>query len=213
MESKTVHKIISLLKLNYKFPKPTLNYKNLYQLLISVILSAQTTDNQVNKINKILFKKYKNFFELAKAKKADLQKIIKPLGYYKQKSDYIIKTAKKIVKDYNGEVPSKMEDLLNLKGVGRKTANIVLYFGFKKSVGIAVDTHCKRVSYRLGLVNSQNPIKIEKELLVLIPKKYWGVYTNWMIKHGRAVCLARKPKCFSCFLKNLCKYNLKNNKN
>jgi endonuclease-3 len=204
-KNNTQQKIIKKLSNKYKKAKTKLKYKNLYQLLIAVILSAQTTDEQVNKVTKNLFKKYKNFNELANAKLRELQKIIKPTGYYKQKARYIKNTAKKIIKN-NSKIPQKIEELIKLDGVGRKVANIVLYFGFKKTKGIAVDTHCLRISYRLGLITTnKNPLKAEKELMKIVPKKYWGQFTNWMVFHGREICKAKNPKCSICFLKNECK--------
>ncbi|MCX8163651.1 MAG: endonuclease III [Candidatus Micrarchaeota archaeon] len=196
--------IIKSLKKIYKNSKTKLKYRGTFQLLIAVILSAQTTDEQVNKVTKILFRKYPTAFKLAHASKKDIEKIIKPTGYYKQKARYIINTAKKISKI--GRVPSTIEELLKLDGVGRKTANIVLYFGYKKIEGIAVDTHCARVSYRIGLSEERkNPLKIEKELKNIIPKAEWGEYTNLMIAHGRKYCKAQKPLCKICPIEKNCK--------
>ncbi|MFN3910102.1 MAG: endonuclease III [Candidatus Anstonellaceae archaeon] len=201
-------KILSFLLKEYGKVKTKLKYKNNFELLIAVILSAQTTDEQVNRTTKKLFKVYNSPIKLAKAKNKDIEKIIKPTGYYKQKTKYIISTSKKLLKDFNSKVPSNIEDLLSLPGVGRKTANIILSFGFNKHEGIAVDTHCKRVSYRIGITKiKENPFKIEKDLVKIIPKKYWGIYTNLMIAHGRRYCKAKKPLCKICPIEKMCEKN------
>ncbi|MEM4137784.1 MAG: endonuclease III [Candidatus Anstonellaceae archaeon] len=207
IRKKLALRVIKALSRIYKNPKTKLKYKNVFQLLIAVILSAQTTDERVNKVTDLLFKKYPNPQKLAKACREDVEKIIRPVGYYKQKAKYIINTSKKILKVK--KVPSTMQELIKLDGVGRKTANIVLYFGYNKTEGVAVDTHCSRVSYRIGITtNRSSPLKIEKELMQIIPKKYWGIYTNLMIAHGRKYCKARNPTCSICPINKICKMRL-----
>ncbi len=201
---KRLRLIISNLKKHYGGHKVQLKYKNPFELLIAVILSAQCTDKRVNEVTKELFKKYGTPRSLAMAGAEDVMRIIRPVGFYRNKAKNIIKAARAIVEEFDGKVPCKMDDLLRLSGVARKTANIVLWHVCGKSEGIAVDTHVKRISNRLGIVNSTNPVVIEKELMEILPKKYWGFYNGWLVDHGRNICMARHPDCENCFLKTLC---------
>ncbi len=201
-----VHKIISVFEQAYPKVWCTLNYKNEFELLISTILSAQCTDLRVNETTPSLFLKYPDAFSLAKAKQSEVEKIIHPLGFFRSKAKNIINTSKMIVRLHNGKVPSTMRELTALSGVARKTANIVMFHAFSKNEGIAVDTHCMRISYRLGLTSKRRNQRVtERELMDLIPKKHWGMYTNWMVSHGRKYCIARNPKCDICPLLKLCK--------
>jgi endonuclease-3 len=196
--------IIKILRKNYPATCTALNFETPLQILVATILSAQCTDERVNKITPALFKKYPSAKEFARAKQEDLETEVRSTGFFRNKAKSIIGAAKTICGDFGGEVPDAMEDLLTLPGVARKTANIVLSSAFKKAAGIAVDTHVKRLSERLGLSAQQAPEKIEKDLLALVPKKDWLDFNYLLVNHGRAICIARKPKCPECPLKNLC---------
>jgi len=206
-EEERVQKILMLLSEKYPEKKSSLNYKNPLQMLVSTILSAQCTDARVNIVTKTLFKKYKNVKDYANANINEFQKDIKPTGFYKNKTKNIINTCKLIIKDYNSKVPDNMADLLKLHGVARKTANIVLGSAYGKIVGIAVDTHVKRISYRLGFTANKNPNKIEKDLMKITPKKDWWYINHVLVDHGRAICKAPTPLCSKCFLNELCPKN------
>ncbi len=186
---------------------PFLNADSPFEILVATILSAQCTDERVNKVTKILFKKYNTPEEFSNINQEELEKLIYSTGFYRAKSRSIIETSKKIIKDYGGKVPTNMDDLISLRGVARKTANIVLSQGFNKNEGIAVDTHVKRVSYRLGLTKNKNPDKVEIDLMKFFPQNKWKEASWLIIEHGRAYCNAPLPKCSSCFLKNSCPKN------
>ena len=196
--------ILKILRKNYPATCTALNFENPLQILVATILSAQCTDERVNKITPALFKKYPSAKAFARAQQEDLETEIRSTGFFRNKAKSIIGAAKKICEDFGGEVPDVMEKLLTLPGVARKTANIVLSSAFKKAAGIAVDTHVKRLSERLGLSAQQAPEKIEKDLLALVPKKDWLDFNYLLVNHGRAICIARRPKCPECPLKNLC---------
>ena len=197
--------ILKILKKNYK-EKPTtaLSYHNTVQLLVAVILSAQCTDARVNMIVKPLFKKYKTAKDFANADRKTLEKEIHSTGFYRNKAKNIINACKMIEEKFSGKVPNTMPELLELPGVARKTANIVLGEGYGKIEGIAVDTHVTRLSNRLGLTKHKNPEKIELDLMQLFPKKDLSEVSLRLIWHGRAVCKARKPLCASCSVSKLC---------
>jgi len=196
--------IIKILRKNYPATCTALNFESPLQILVATILSAQCTDERVNKITPALFKKYPSANAFARAQQEDLEKEIRSTGFFRNKAKNIIGAAKKICEDFGGEVPDAMKKLLTLPGVARKTANIVLSSAFKKAEGIAVDTHVKRLSERLGLSAQQAPEKIEKDLMALVPKKDWLDFNYLLVNHGRAICIARKPKCLECPLNNLC---------
>ena len=197
--------IFQRLKKNYPIDKTLfLNYSSHLELLFATILSAQCTDARVNIVTKTLFKKYGTVEEYAKAKQSELEKDIRSTGFYLNKAKNIIGAAKKIARDFGGKVPSTMEDLMTLPGVARKTANIVLWNGFGKADGIAIDTHAKRLAYRMGLSANTDPNKVEQDLMGVYPKKQWGFLNHLFVLHGRALCMARKPNCAGCFLKDLC---------
>ena len=204
MEGLSPTQIFNLLKREYPKAKIALNFRNPLELLVATILSAQCMDKQVNIVTKSLFKKYRKVEDYAKADSGTLEQEIWALGLYRNKTRNIIAAAQKILKDFGGKVPDSMDKLLQLQGVARKTANIVLFHGFRKISGIAVDTHVKRVSQRLGFTKNENPEKIEKDLMRLLPKKEWGVYNLILIQHGRKVCVSRKPKCSQCVLRESC---------
>lgn len=182
-----------------------LHHENAWQLLCAVILSAQCTDARVNTITPHLFKKYPTVYDLANAKVTDVEKIIHSAGFYHSKALSLIEMSKRICEVYGGEVPQTMEDLLTLRGVARKTANVMLGDYFKKPAGIVVDTHVKRLAFRLGLTKNTDPVKIEKDLTKIIPYEYWGWIAIALILHGRSICPARKPNCAQCTLAKFCK--------
>jgi endonuclease-3 len=196
--------IVSNLKMAYPQSQTALHFESPLQILVATILSAQCTDEQVNKVTPALFRKYKTAADFAHADPGTLEDEILSTGFFRNKTKSIIKASKKIVEDFGGNVPDRMEDLITLPGVARKTANIVLSSGYKKTEGIAVDTHVKRLSNRLGLSNEKNPDKIEKDLLKLVPREEWIDFNYMLVNHGRNTCQARKPDCPSCVLKSLC---------
>lgn len=198
-------KILKQLELLYPEATTTLNYRNPFELLVATILSAQSTDKQVNKITGKLFKKYNCALDFAKLEPDELEDLIKGCGLFRSKSKHIVEASKKIVEDFGGNVPEDLEDLMSLPGVGRKTANVVLSCGFGKNA-IAVDTHVFRVANRLGLAKSSTPMGTEKELRSVIPEELWSKAHHWLIYHGRQVCTARAPKCPSCPLNTWCDF-------
>jgi endonuclease-3 len=208
---KRVREIIKRLKKTYPDAKIALNFKNPLQLLVATILSAQCTDERVNEVTKDLFKKYKTAKDFAEADLDELAEDIKSTGFYRQKAKYIKECCKILVEKYNGEVPKTMEELLELPGVARKTANIVLANAYGIVEGIPVDTHVRKVSQRLGIVSSKQPEKMEKELMEIVPKKDWFAFPYLIQAHGRKICLGRKPKCEECILKDLCNAYLSSN--
>lgn len=204
VDKSRVKKIIQLFKKYYPNVECALHYSTPEELLIATILSAQCTDARVNMVTEGLFKKYKNVEAFAKANLKQLEKDVKPTGFYKNKAKNIKLCCQKLVKDYNSKVPQNLEELVQLNGVGRKTANVVLGNAFGIASGVVVDTHVTRISNKLGFVNSKNAVVIERELNELIDKKYWIEYPHWLIHHGRTICKARSPKCDQCFLSELC---------
>lgn len=197
--------ILKILKKLYPSVKGTaLAYKNPLELLVSTILSAQCTDERVNKITKELFKKYKKPEDYANADTKKFEQEIRSTGFYRNKAKNIINACKLIVKDFNSKVSNRMEDLIKLPGVARKTANIVLTNAYGIVEGIAVDTHVRRVSFRLGLTKNTDPEKIEQDLMKLYPKKDWASINYLLISHGRAICKAPTPFCSKCALNKLC---------
>lgn len=181
-----------------------LNHENPWQLLIAVILSAQCTDARVNIVTKDLFIKYDTLEKFANADLKELEMDIRPTGFYHNKAKNIIGCAKRLVEVYGGEVPSQLEDLLTLPGVGRKTANVIRGNIYNEP-SIVVDTHVKRISNRLGFTKEEDPEKIEFELMRKLPKEHWILYNIQIISFGRNICFARSPKCSECFLYDLCK--------
>ena len=204
MSAKNIDKILPLLKKEYPQAKIALNFSNPLEILVATVLSAQCTDERVNMVTKSLFKKYRKVQDYAKANLETFEQEIRSTGFYRNKAKNIISTAQKIIKDFGGEIPGAMDKLLQLPGVARKTANIVLFNGFGKIEGIAVDTHVRRLSQRLGLTENQDPDKIEQDLMKLLDKKEWGKFSYLLIDHGRKICDAKKPKCLECILQKLC---------
>ncbi|OGC09566.1 endonuclease III [candidate division WOR-1 bacterium RIFOXYC2_FULL_37_10] len=198
--------IIKILKKTYPDAKIALNYKTHIELLVATILSAQCTDKRVNIVTKDLFKKYNSLKDYANAKQSVFEKEIRSTGFYRNKARNIIGAAKMILKDFKGEVPQSMEELLKLPGVARKTATVVLSHAFNKIEGITVDTHVIRLSQRLGFSKNKDAVKIEQDLINLFPKNSWFILPHLLISHGRKTCIARNPKCPECALQKLCPY-------
>jgi endonuclease-3 len=196
--------IVHRLKRMYPKAKCSLDFTNPFELLIATMLSAQSTDVRVNIVTKSLFRKYPTAEVMAKAGQVEMERDVKQTGFFRNKAKAVIAASKAIVEKHGGEVPDTMEELTALPGVGRKTANVVLSNAFKKAVGIVVDTHVTRVSGRLGLTSNSDAVKIEEDLMKLIPPKEWTVFSHRLIAHGRTVCMARKPKCAECGLNDVC---------
>lgn len=204
MLKKKIDRISAILKKEYPSATTALLHRNTLQLLVATILSAQCTDARVNLVTKMLFKKYKTVPDFARADLKKLERDIRSTGFYHNKAKNIIGAARMIMERFKGRVPDSMERLIELPGVARKTANIVLSHGYGKIEGIAVDTHVRRVSFRLGLTKYENPVKIEIDLMRITPKKDWPHFSDLLIAHGRAVCAAKKPRCPECVLGHLC---------
>jgi endonuclease-3 len=173
-------------------------------LLIATILSAQCTDKRVNIVTKELFKKYRAAADYANAPLAELEQAIKTAGFFRNKAKNIQACCRKLVERHGGQVPRTMEELIQLDGVGRKTANVVLGNAFDINIGVVVDTHVTRLANRLGLTKQQDAVKIEPELMALVPQKQWTLFSHWLIWHGRRRCIARRPDCENCEIKSLC---------
>ena len=203
METKAT-RILKLLKKKYPRTKIALKSRTPIQLLVSVILSAQCTDKRVNIVTATLFKKYKTVADFANADLKTFQQEIRSTGFYRNKAKNVIGAANMIQKDFNGNIPNTMEDILKLPGVARKTANIVLGSVYGIVEGIAIDTHCIRLTQRWGLTKNKDAVKIERDLMKIIPKKDWDKFSLMTIQHGRQVCYARKPNCSGCFLNKIC---------
>lgn len=196
--------IIRILKKLYPRSRTALKFHSPLEILVATILSAQCTDKKVNEVTPMLFRKYKNAKDFSEADRNELEQAIRSTGFYRNKAKSIQASARKIVEDFSGKVPSTMDELLTLPGVARKTANIVLSSGFNKAEGIAVDTHVKRLSQRLELSKEKNPDKIEKDLTSLVPKREWLHFNYRLVNHGRKICQAKKPLCDECDLSHLC---------
>jgi len=201
---KRVLKIIELLEKEYPKAKTALHYSSPLEILVATILSAQCTDKRVNMVTESLFKKYKTAEDYANADLAELEQGIRSTGFYRNKAKNIKNAGQMLVERFDSQVPNALEEILELPGVARKTANIVLSNAYGVIEGIAVDTHVRRLSKRLGLTENKNPDKIEKDLMQIVPKSHWKRITDLLIFHGRNVCMARKPKCDSCVLNKLC---------
>jgi endonuclease-3 len=199
-----IGKIIHILRREYPRSRTALDYETPLQILVATILAAQCTDERVNKVTPSLFQKYPSAAALAAADLQELEAEIRSTGFFRNKAKSIIGAARKIVDDFGGEVPANMANLVTLPGVARKTANIVLSSGYGIAEGIAVDTHVKRLSGRLGLSRQRDPDKIERDLLRLVPREDWLDFNYMLVNHGRAVCQARKPRCPDCVLRGHC---------
>ncbi len=197
-------KIIRLLKRAYPNAKCSLNHSNAFELLIATILSAQCTDERVNIVTADLFRKYRRPEDYLKASSRELEKDIRTTGFFRNKTRSIQGTARVLTEQYDGQVPKSMDELLELPGVARKTANVVLGNAFDIHAGVVVDTHVSRLAHRLGLSKEKQPEKIEQDLIQLVPKKDWVVFPHLMIYHGRKICKARNPLCGECVIEKLC---------
>jgi endonuclease-3 len=197
-------KIIRLLKRAYPDAKCSLNHSNAFELLIATILSAQCTDARVNIVTQDLFRKYRKPEDYLKASEKELQQDIRTTGFFRNKTKSIQGTARVLTEQYGGKVPATIDELLELPGVARKTANVVLGNAFGISSGVVVDTHVTRLSRRLGLTEQKHPEKIENDLLAIVPKKDWIIFSHLLIAHGRAICKARNPLCAECVVEKLC---------
>ena len=208
LDKKQISKLLDILSDEYKEAKCGLDYESPLELTIALILAAQCTDKRVNMVRPTLFKKYPDVYSLAKADKKELEQIIHSCGFYNNKSNNIIKTANIIITNFNGQVPNTMAELTKLAGIGRKSANIILQECFDITEGIAIDTHVTRITKKLGLTNNTDPLNIEKDLMKVLPKKYWNKINHILVCHGRKVCDARKPQCLKCPVNIICReYN------
>lgn len=195
-----------LAKLDEAYPNATceLNHHNAFELLIATILSAQCTDVRVNQVTETLFKKYPSPQAFAYATPSDLEKEIRPTGFFRNKTKSVMGASKTVVEQFGGQVPRTMHEMLTLPGVARKTANVVLGTAYGISSGIVVDTHVQRLSNRLDLTRNEDPKKIERDLMAIIPQNKWIQFSHQLIWHGRRVCFARKPNCAACNMESLC---------
>lgn len=208
MDKAKASHIIRTLDSNYPAARIELKFKSAWQLLVAVVLSAQSTDRQINKVTAVLFRDLPNVEDIKKVSLNRLEKYIYSAGFYRMKAKNIKKAATIICEKHNGKVPKTMEELCELPGVARKSANIVLSVCFDINVGIAVDTHVKRLSQRIGFTTHKDPQKIERDLQNIFHKKNWGKINYLLITHGRVICKASKPKCSDCVVKRNCRYFL-----
>ena len=197
-------KIIEILKSNYKYSTCSLDFTTPFEMTIAVMLSAQCTDERVNKTTPYLFEKYNTPEKMDKADLKEIEEIIHPCGFYKNKAKNIKACSRKLIEDFNGIVPNNMEQLQTLPGVGRKSANVIMLEAFSNPQGIAVDTHAKRISNKMGFSKQTEPEKIEQDLLKKIPKEYYYDVNHLFVWHGREICNARNPKCEECPVKEYC---------
>jgi endonuclease III len=200
--------IVRILSETYPDARVALTFSNALEMLVATILSAQCTDEKVNEVTSTLFQKYRTPEDYLRVPEDELKADIKPTGFFNQKAISIREACRRIVEAYGGEVPNTMEDLVTLRGVARKTANIVLGNSFGIVEGVAVDTHVKRLANRLGFSEQADPDKIEQDLMRLIPRERWFDFTYVLIDHGRALCIARRPKCEECPVNHLCPSSL-----
>lgn len=211
MNKKDAIKIIEILKSTYPDATCSLDFNSPFQLAIAVLLSAQCTDERVNKTTPALFAKFSTPKDFSEMDINLLEKYIHPCGFYKNKSKNIKLMAEKILADFNGELPKTMEELISLPGLGRKSANVIMLEAYNNPQGIAVDTHAKRISNRIGFSREEQPEKIEQDLIKKLPKKYFTDVNHLFVWHGRNTCTARLPKCSSCTVRDFCKYYQKTN--
>jgi endonuclease-3 len=193
-------------RLHGEYPEAecALVHKNAFELAVATILSAQCTDDMVNRVTPTLFRRYPTPQKLARARTATIEKLIHPTGFFRNKTKSLLGLARKLVSDFDGKVPETMEELLTLPGVARKTANVILGVAFGKADGVVVDTHVKRLTNRLGLTEHADPQKIERDLMELLPRSEWIAVGHLLIWHGRRVCSARRPACDRCLLSDRC---------
>ena len=203
-EKKRTRRIVERLKVAYPDSKCSLDFKTTHQLLVATILSAQCTDERVNRVTPVLFKKYRSVKAFAEADMEELQQDVFATGFYVNKAKAIKNSAKQLVAEYKGRIPRSIAELTKLPGIGRKTASVILGVGYGIAEGIVVDTHVGRIAGLLGLTKQKNAVKIERDLVRLVEPSDWIIFSHLMIDHGRAVCIARRPKCGECTLAKLC---------
>lgn len=212
MKKTDIKKLVEILKDTYPDATCSLDFNTPFQMVVAVMLSAQCTDERVNKTTPALFERCKTIQDFADIDLSELEKIIHPCGFYKNKAKNIKLCAKQVLENFNGEVPQTMDELMTLAGVGRKSANVILLEAFGIANGIAVDTHAKRISNRIGLSSQTEPEKIEQDLLKIFPKEYLKDINHLFVWHGRKTCNSRKPHCEECTVKIYCEYYKKNRK-
>jgi len=199
-----VTKILAALDRMYPNVTCALNHSNAWELLVATILSAQCTDKRVNEVTPVLFRKYPTIQDFAAAKQEEMAQDIRSTGFFNNKAKSVIGAARKILTDFGGQVPREMDQLLSVPGAARKTANVVLGTAFGIASGVVVDTHVQRIARRLDLTKQTDPVKIEKDLMKVIPKEKWILFSHQIIHHGRALCTARSPRCAECAMTDLC---------
>lgn len=204
LDPKRITELLKRLNAAYPDPKCALTHRNAWELTVATILSAQCTDVRVNMVTPELFAKYPTPADLARVEPEQIEPDIRTTGFFRNKAKSIVGAARKVMSDFGGKVPETMDEILTLPGVARKTANVVLGSWFGKAVGVVVDTHVYRLSRRLELTKADNPVKIEQDLMKVIPQNKWIDFSHQLIWHGRKICVARKPKCAECPLENLC---------
>jgi endonuclease-3 len=202
-EIRRMGEVIRILKREYPEAHCYLDFKTPYQLLVATILSAQCTDDRVNKTTPALFAKFPDARSMAKAKVTEIEKLVQPTGFYKNKAKAILETSKVLDERYGGKVPKTMEELVELRGVGRKTANVILGNAYGIP-GFVVDTHVGRITRRLGFTKATDPVKLEHEVREFVPQEEWSMFSLWLIAHGRAICTARKARCEECPIASFC---------
>ena len=195
--------VVRAMRRRYPGATTALTFSSPFELLVATVLAAQCTDKKVNEVTPVLFKRYKGPAELARARRPSLEKIIKPTGFFRNKSKNLVALSKDIMEKHGGEVPDNMDDLVELRGVGRKTANVVLA-GAYDTPGIIVDTHMIRIANRLKLTNKKDPVKIERDLMDVLSRRVWSDFSFMIVLHGREVCKARKPLCHICNIEKWC---------
>lgn len=203
-----VEEILKILAESYPDAQCSLGYHDVYELAVATILSAQCTDKRVNLVTPGLFRKYPDFKALSEARLPELMALIKSTGFYRNKARNLLNLGKQVTDKYSGKLPDDMDSLVDLPGIGRKTANCILGNGFGKALGIVVDTHVKRLCYRMGLSKHKDPEKVEKDLLEILPRQSWIMFPHYLILHGRQVCSARKPDCEKCRIIKFCERNI-----
>jgi endonuclease-3 len=204
-----VRRVAEILDREYPDAKCALNYETPEQLLFATILSAQCTDVRVNMTTPALFKKFPGTKEMAKAKPEQVEKLIKSINFFRNKAKSLIGAAKMIQNEFGGEIPLDIDQMVKLPGVGRKTANVVLGDAFNRPHGVVVDTHVKRLVNLIGLAEGDDPVKLELELMPIVPKEQWTKFSHWLILHGRSICIARRPKCDECAIRKYCDFGRK----
>ncbi|MEI6221370.1 MAG: endonuclease III [bacterium] len=204
MLSAPVGTLLALLDKHYPQATTSLDHRTPFQLLVATILSAQCTDKLVNQVTPGLFQTYPTMQAFADADLEELRQAINKITFYNNKATFIKNSSRILLEKFHGNVPQTLDELITLPGVARKTANVVLFSGFGITAGVVVDTHVKRVSFRLGLTKETDPVKVERDLMELLPKEHWGKFSHQIIDHGRVLCKAPTPRCGECFLQGIC---------